>query len=83
MGARFILEVRALTIFHLMLQLIAILNRCHRFPGFVYRHARFSSDGKGIEIAVSPRSKAVCSGCHQAAPRYDRLAERRFEFIPF
>ena len=68
-----------------MLQLITILNRCHRFPGFVYRQARFSSDGKSIEIAVSPRvgSKAVCSGCHQPAPGYDRLAERRFEFIPF
>jgi transposase len=68
-----------------MLQLITILNRCHRFPGFVYRHARFSSDGKSIEIAVNPRvgSKAVCSGCHQPAPGYDRLAERRFEFIPF
>jgi transposase len=68
-----------------MLQLITILNRCHRFPGFVYRQARFSSDGKSIEIAVSPRmrSKAVCSGCHQSAPGYDRLGERRFEFIPF
>jgi transposase len=68
-----------------MLQLITILNRCHRFPGFVYRQARFSADGKSIEIAVSPRtrSKAVCSGCHQPAPGYDRLAERRFEFIPF
>ena len=68
-----------------MLQLITILNRCHRFPGFVYRQARFSSDGKSIEIDVSPRmrSKAVCSGCHQSAPGYDRLAERRFEFIPF
>jgi len=83
--ARFILEVRALTIFHFMLQLITISDRCHRFPGFVYRQARFSSGGKSIEIAVSPRvgSKAVCSGCHQPAPGYDRLAERRFEFIPF
>jgi transposase len=83
--ARFILGVRAFTIFPFMLQLITILNRCHRFPGFVYRQARFSSDGKSIEIAVSPRvgSKAVCSGCHQPAPGYDRLAERRFEFIPF
>jgi transposase len=85
MAVRFILEVRAFTIFHFMLQLITILNRCHRFPGFVYRQARFSSDGKSIEIAVSPRmrSKAICSGCHQPAPGYDRLAERRFEFIPF
>src|SRR4051794_33966318 len=68
-----------------MLQLITILNRCHRFPGFVYQQARFSSDHKCIEIAVRPRkgSKAVCSRCHQPAPGYDQLAERRFEFIPF
>jgi transposase len=68
-----------------MLQLITILNRCHRFPGFVYQQARFSSDHKSIEIAVRPRkgSMAVCSRCHQPAPGYDQLSERRFEFIPF
>ena len=68
-----------------MLQLITILNRCHRFPGFVYQQARFSSDHQSIEIAVRPRkgSKAVCSRCHQPAPGYDQLAERHFEFIPF
>ena len=67
-----------------MLQLITILNRCHRFPGFVYQHAHFSSDSKSIEIVVRPRqgSKAICSRCHQPAPGYDQLAERRFEFIP-
>jgi transposase len=68
-----------------MLQLITILNRCHRFPGFVYQQARFSSDHKSIEIGVRPRqgSAAVCSRCHQPAPGYDQLSERRFEFIPF
>jgi transposase len=68
-----------------MLQLITILNRCHRFPGFVYHRARFSSDHKSIEIAVRPRkgSRAVCSRCHQPGSGYDQLAERRFEFIPF
>src|SRR5689334_20927820 len=68
-----------------MLQLITILNRCHRFSGFVYQQARFSSDYKSIEVAVRPRkgSKAICSRCHQPAPGYDQLAERRFEFIPF
>jgi transposase len=67
-----------------MLQLITILNRCHHFPGFVYQQARFSSDHKSIEIVVRPRkgSKAVCSRCHQPAPGYDQLSERRFEFIP-
>ncbi|HTQ58575.1 MAG TPA: hypothetical protein VMI94_29135 [Bryobacteraceae bacterium] len=68
-----------------MLQLITILNRCHRFPGFVYHQARFTSDHRSIEIAVRPRkgSQAVCSRCHQPGPGYDYLAERRFEFIPF
>src|SRR5215469_6393478 len=68
-----------------MLQLTTILNRCHHFPGFVYQQAHFSSDHKSIEIAVRPRkgSAAVCSRCHQSAPGYDQLPERRFEFIPF
>jgi transposase len=68
-----------------MPQLIRILNRCYRFPGFVYHQARFGSDYKSIEIAVRPRkgSRAVCSRCHQPGPGYDQLAERRFEFIPF
>jgi transposase len=83
--ARFILVVLAFTSLHFMLQLITILNRCHRFPGFVYQQARFSSDHKHIEIGVRPRkgSAAVCSRCHQPAPGYDQLPERRFEFIPF
>jgi len=34
---------------------------------------------------VRPRkgSAAICSRCHQPAPGYDQLSERRFEFIPF
>ena len=66
------------------MQLITILNRCHRFRGFVYQHAHFSADKKSIEVAVRPRkgSAAVCSRCHLPAPGYDQLAERRFEFIP-
>src|SRR6202047_911094 len=66
------------------MELITILNRCHRFRGFVYQHAHFSADKKSIEVAVRPRkgSAAVCSRCHLPAPGYDQLAERRFEFIP-
>src|SRR3989440_4178302 len=66
------------------MELITILNRCHRFRGFVYQHAQFSADKKSIEVAVRPRkgSAAVCSRCHLPAPGYDQLAERRFEFIP-
>jgi transposase len=66
------------------MELITILNRCCRFRGFIYYHARFSPDRKSIEILARPRrgSAAICSRCHQAAPGYDELAERRFEFIP-
>jgi len=66
------------------MELITILNRCHRFRGFVYQHAYFSADKKSIEVAVRPRkgSASVCSRCHLPAPGYDQLAERRFEFIP-
>jgi hypothetical protein len=66
------------------MELIRILNRCHRFRGFVYQPAHFTADKKSIEVAVRPRkgSTAVCSRCHLPAPGYDQLAERRFEFIP-
>ena len=40
---------------------------------------------KALKSRVRPRkgSAAVCSRCHQPAPGYDQLAERRYEFIPF
>jgi hypothetical protein len=60
-------------------------NRCHRFPGFVYQQAGFSSDHKSIEIAVRPRkgSAAVCSRCHQSAPGYDQLPSAVSSSFPF
>jgi transposase len=82
-AARSILVVFSATL--RAMELITILNRCHRFRGFVYRHARFSSDHKTIEVTIRPRkgSAAVCSRCHRPAPGYDQLPERAFEFIPF
>jgi len=66
------------------MELITILNRCHHFRGFVYQRVRFSPDYKSIEVSVRPRkgSTAICSRCRQPAPGYDKLDERRFEFIP-
>jgi hypothetical protein len=51
------------------MELTTILNRCHRFRGFVYEHARFSTDKKSIEVILRPRkgSAAVCSRCHLPA----------------
>jgi hypothetical protein len=67
------------------MELLTILNHCYRHRGFVYEHARFSPGKKTLEVDVRPRagSAAVCSGCHQPAPGYNHLPERRFEFIPF
>jgi hypothetical protein len=53
------------------MELIRILNRCHRFRGFVYQHAHFSADKKSIEVAVRPRkfdrslllTKKLACGC--------------------
>jgi len=82
---RSILEVFVLNISLIRaMELITILDRCHHHRGFVYETDRFSSDGKTVEIRVRPRrgTAAVCSACHQPAPGYDHLSERRFEFIP-
>src|SRR4026209_1030539 len=68
------------------MELITILNHCHRFRGFVLPERHFSADKKSIEgIEVAGRSRkgsaAICSRCHLPAPGYDQLAQRRFEFI--
>ena len=67
------------------MELLTILNHCYRHRRFVYQRARFGPDKTSVEVEVQPRvgSAALCSGCHQPAPGYDRLPQRRFEFIPF
>jgi hypothetical protein len=64
------------------MELITILNRCHRLKGFVYEHARFNADKKSIEVAVRPRkgSAAVCSRCHLPAPSARPSAMRQDGF---
>jgi hypothetical protein len=46
---RFMVEVFAIVRRRAM-ELITSLNRCHRFRGFVYDQARFSTDHRSIEV---------------------------------
>lgn len=66
------------------MDLLTILTCCYHHRGFVYRRARFAPGKKSIEVEVQPRARSAarCSSCHQPAPGYDRLPERRFEFVP-
>ena len=61
-----------------------ILNRIEKHQGFVYEPARWSRDGHGIEVPVRPaaHNQPLCSCCGDAAPGYDTLAARCFEYVP-
>lgn len=67
------------------MQLKTILNRVQKHSSFVYGAIRFiEADRLTLEVEVQPRGngRARCSGCGKHAPGYDRLAPRRFEFVP-
>ena len=65
----------------------SMLNMVEKYSGFVYSTVRLVGSGstKELEVMVRPRagSKAICSGCDQPGPGYDRQPEhRRFEYVP-
>jgi transposase len=66
------------------MQLKTILNRVERNKSFVYGKATWVEGEPAIEVQVRSRKngRPVCSGCDQVGPGYDRLPERRFEFVP-
>ena len=68
------------------MQVKTLLNRVEKNKSFVYSKPRWGKDeGKEyIEIPVKSRknSRAICSGCGRPAPCYDRLARRRFDYVP-
>ena len=68
------------------MQLQTILNRVEYFKSFVYRKVRWVEDAPRptIEVQIEARKNGqpICSGCGQTRPGYDRLPERRFEFVP-
>lgn len=57
-----------------------------KHKSFVYGEARWSTSQtiREIEIPVEARrnSKPICSGCGKKRPGYDRLAQRRFAYVP-
>ena len=63
-----------------------ILNRIQKYPGFVYGLIQLlTEDGQlSLHIQVDARrgARAFCSGCGRRRRGYDRLSERRFEFVP-
>jgi transposase len=67
------------------MQVQTILNRIQKHRSFVYGPARLVQASRlAIEVEVRARanSRAKCSGCGRAAPGYDTLPVRRFEFVP-
>jgi transposase len=68
------------------MQLKSILNRVQLHPGFVYGAIRWRDPqtrmALDVEIRFRQGSRPVCSKCGQPGPGYDRLSERRFEFVP-
>ena len=61
-----------------------ILNRIEKYKGFVYGSAYWGTAGTALLIPIRSRkdSRPVCSGCGRKRAAYDRLAERRFQFVP-
>jgi len=68
------------------MQLKTILNRVEHFKSFVYGKIQWleNTGRPRLEVEVRARKNGwpICSGCHRPGPGYDRLPERRFEFVP-
>jgi transposase len=68
------------------MQLKTILNRVEPFKSFVYGKIQWveETERPTIEVEVHARKngRPICVGCGRPGPGYDRLPERRFEFVP-
>lgn len=71
------------------MQLKTLLNRVHPVKGFVYEKQEIVEDptrptGCRIDVWLRARSnrQGICSCCGRRGPTYDRLDQRRFDFVP-
>ncbi len=68
------------------MQVKTILNRIQKHRGFVYGDVRLEDqlDGLALTVDLYPhaRNRPPCARCGHRGPQYDRLAPRRFEFVP-
>jgi transposase len=68
------------------LEVKTLLNRIQHFVGFVYQsiQLRGSVSSLRVEVTIQPheRLRGKCATCLAPAPGYDRLAERRWLFVP-
>ena len=68
------------------MQLKTILNRVEPFKSFVYGKVQWvegtARPTLEVEVHARKNGRAICSGCGRPGPGYDRLPERRFEFVP-
>jgi transposase len=63
-----------------------ILNRVEKFKSFTYGDAQLEEHDGGpalvVQMVARKNSRPYCSGCLKQGRHYDRLEERRFEFVP-
>ncbi len=68
------------------MQIKTILNRVQKYKSFVYGQVSWVENTSvptlEVEIISRLNSHPICSDCGSKRPGYDRLPERRFEFIP-
>lgn len=64
------------------LTLKTLLNHVQHFAGFVYRSVRLAGSIIEVRIEAHAQCRPRCSHCRKHRPGYDRLAERRWLFVP-
>jgi len=64
------------------LALKTILNQVERLKGFVFESSRLIKGKQWIKVHLRSRQGSLCPHCQHPVPGYDRLQERRYEFVP-